>query len=1178
MSVPADSRSGPDNLEPDDLERVLTTAQSENTLISRYGDEIVGVLESDSRFLRTIRGDGWVKWILKESFLRHIRSMTLGPVPIEKFVERYGAEALEAVKEDSEGFSVDLQSRIIQANPLDEEKEAKAIVNRYYQAESQAGDSFDLKIERLPDERNGLRIRILVDSAAIGRFIGKGGEKTKGLIAKLGAEIQVKAVVAIVDRRHTAENDGRSSQSLGTGLALSGALSESAVVVPSIEHAKENSASTALGAGVIHERSVSQPYVASERSNRPIKFLCLGGAAEIGRSCYLLCVGESKFIVLDAGGPSNLGQRQIRFREILSGLPDFEIIAVLISHAHADHIGGLPLLLEALRELGRPAPQVYMSEETREVMPTMLMDSIRRRKADGLPVGYDEGLVNEIYDSAQPVKPGDEVRIGENVRLRLIRNNHIPGAAMIHLDIGGTGVLYTGDVKFGKTFLYGGISYAKYAQELLGIDLAICESTYAAQPPSRYDEEFEQLKTKVGRVAAIQQTIGGIIKEVVQRNGAVLIPVFALGRTQEVLNMLKRIADEVPEIAKTPKYVAGLGMTLSEKLGFELPEGFQRINFVRQTTTDAVSDLPMNRVLNKERPVIIVTTPGMPENGLASAFLAKLVGEEESAIIAVGYQDDGSPLRTFSGVRKGEVVSHGSTESTLMCDVYSYGLEGHEPARGIADFMALMQPRNVFVVHGTPRAEEKMKARIEEYIENMKKKRLPHRTVVTPCSSGSLYVLDPSTQEVKEERDFVRHDSWTRVTPILIRFQDAPKTIEAIDDFLIDYPMVYEGAKHMLAYLTIGPEDVEKFTGLLDLVGARLESRPGEMKDLSDYSLNVKVHSAVDNQLSILGRYLPADRFSLLKTLVTKPSCSFGRLDDSRLGELRGHRLSVNKFLPFLSTSGLYDAVVDHQVAHAIQQAAMGVSAFDRAPIEFKEGFAEYMTYVIHGKPLYRFENFDDVSYMKEIVSHRSNGIYPIWNLSVEERMGSYDNGFAQFKLIEMHQGREKALELGLFGLGEFIRALADSRERWIKADETWLGETVAGLGITSPNVKLSRDGMLTAFFTLPMDVNGASWVKKVRGRALKFPKNAVMVFPSEHFKDRLSLRMASYYSVKWTANDSRSEVKAYLNRGNSYLGVSLPGLGIWIEFEASRLPTGKGAGSETTGQSEGAGAEDTDV
>ena len=233
-----------------------------------------------------------------------------------------------------------------------------------------------------------------------------------------------------------------------------------------------------------------------------IKFL--GACREVGRSGVQLTAGKERFL-FDYGYEVQHGSVPIE--------PELPLSGVFISHTHIDHSGMVPQLYK----LGYKG-NVYTTKATSGIMQILLKDSLKVQKKRGeqthfLPAHIEKTMrLNKTPGYGEPVKFRDS-------KVTFLDAGHIPGAASILLESGGKKILYTGDIKFIETLLVGGAKI-----DVSNLDALLCESTYSYRDHPGREKLADQLRE--------------LCQETVYNNGTMIIPSFAVGRSQEVLLMV----------------------------------------------------------------------------------------------------------------------------------------------------------------------------------------------------------------------------------------------------------------------------------------------------------------------------------------------------------------------------------------------------------------------------------------------------------------------------------------------------------------------------------------------------------------------------------------------------------------------------------------------------------------
>ena len=249
-----------------------------------------------------------------------------------------------------------------------------------------------------------------------------------------------------------------------------------------------------------------------------VRVTALGGFRQVGRSAALLSTKNSK-VLIDCG--LDPGSDNTPYFNVPEALPIDSIDAVVITHAHLDHCGTLP----ALFKYGYDGP-VYCTPPTRDLMALLQLDNIKLGYGEAKKNLYSASDVRDEIMHTIPVKYGDTTDIAPDVRLTFQNAGHILGSAIAHFHVGDGlyNVAFSGDTKFEKTWLFN-----PAVNKFPRLETLVIESTYGGRKdfqPSRKDAS-EQL--------------GEYIKEAVKGGGKVLIPVFAVGRSQEVMLVIEEL-------------------------------------------------------------------------------------------------------------------------------------------------------------------------------------------------------------------------------------------------------------------------------------------------------------------------------------------------------------------------------------------------------------------------------------------------------------------------------------------------------------------------------------------------------------------------------------------------------------------------------------------------------------
>ncbi|HEY4389278.1 MAG TPA: MBL fold metallo-hydrolase [Ktedonobacteraceae bacterium] len=423
-----------------------------------------------------------------------------------------------------------------------------------------------------------------------------------------------------------------------------------------------------------------------------MQVIFVGGAQGVGASCLAVQIAE-QWIVVDAG---------VRVDRKSDPLPDLALLegkdvrAIFVTHAHADHIGALPLLHQAF-----PLAPIFASRGTALLMEVMLSDALKvmaRRAVEEMELPlYPETLIGSMLTRVRPLPVGEPFTVGllPGITVHASRAGHIAGAVSLGFVADEGSLVVSGDVSITPQRTVQGA----VAPPVKRPDLLVLESTYGARlHPNRQAEELR-----------LAQAVG----EGVARGGHVLIPSFGLGRGQEILLIL-RAAQEKGQIPLFSLYVDGLVrrvcstyMLLPESLSPILQRQIRRgyapfnggeISYVRD-------ERDRERILAGP-PACIISSSGMLTGGPSAWYAARLAGREEASIFITGYQDEESPGKRLLDLadHKASTLEVGGMQVSVRCQVAKYSLSAHADGSELAAYAASLQPKQIALVHGDQEA------------------------------------------------------------------------------------------------------------------------------------------------------------------------------------------------------------------------------------------------------------------------------------------------------------------------------------------------------------------------------------------------------------------------------------------------------------------------------------------
>lgn len=428
----------------------------------------------------------------------------------------------------------------------------------------------------------------------------------------------------------------------------------------------------------------------------------LGGANEVGASSMPITI-EGQSILVDEGIRMNATPDK--------QLPDFsqlgKIGAVLLTHAHTDHTGALPILM---RDYLPKDMKVYCTTATKAITQVLLEDNaerLEREKKENKPPQYTRDNVTSALSCMEQVPLCQPIPIcGEALTATWIPAGHILGAAMIYIKGKRESILITGDVSVTNQ-----LSIPSIADKLpYQPDVMVMESTYGdRQHTDRAEQEAKLVQDVANMISA---------------GGKVLIPVFAVGRAQEVILILKR-AMERGRIPKFPVYVDGMVRKVNEiyeRFHHELPPDLQ--NRAKSGEDLFYSD-NIKKIESKDerssilsgKPCCIIASSGMLKGGISSYYAEQLTRGPKNLIAITGYQAKGTPGDALLKAKESqEQIWTLSDEKSVpvKCKVERYQLSAHADGDQLTQLVEQVQPRKLFLVHGEGKARNGLKKSIQK--------------------------------------------------------------------------------------------------------------------------------------------------------------------------------------------------------------------------------------------------------------------------------------------------------------------------------------------------------------------------------------------------------------------------------------------------------------------------------
>lgn len=438
-------------------------------------------------------------------------------------------------------------------------------------------------------------------------------------------------------------------------------------------------------------RGLAMPMLDGEQW---VRMTSMGGFRQVGRSAAMLMTRESK-ILIDCG--LDPGSDATPYFAIPEVQPLNDIDAVVITHAHLDHCGTLP----ALFKYGYEGP-VYCTPPTRDLMALLQLDNIKLGFGEARKNLYEAQHVRKEILHTITLKYNETTDIAPDVRLTFHNAGHILGSAIAHFHIGDGlhNVAFTGDTKFEKTWLFNPAN-----NRFPRLETLVIESTYGGHndmQPSRVDAS-EELRNH--------------LTDAIGHGGKVLIPVFAVGRSQEVMLVIEELM-RTGRIPTIPVYLDGMiweataiHTAYPEYLNSQLrAQIFQKNEnpflspIFRRVETAGMRE----EICHSPDPCIVLATSGMMTGGPVMEYFREWCDDSKNSLLFVGYQSEGSIGRTIQKGRtdislnfKGKSIDLEIKMNRATVD----GFSGHSDRKQLMKYIGSLEPKpdRIIIGHGDDR-------------------------------------------------------------------------------------------------------------------------------------------------------------------------------------------------------------------------------------------------------------------------------------------------------------------------------------------------------------------------------------------------------------------------------------------------------------------------------------------
>jgi putative mRNA 3-end processing factor len=384
-----------------------------------------------------------------------------------------------------------------------------------------------------------------------------------------------------------------------------------------------------------------------------------GAMATVGSSAVLVDTGIEK-IVLDYG--TKIREMPPLFPIPIEGKPD----AVIASHTHLDHIGGIPIF-----SAGGNSVPIYGINVTRPLTELLLLDSLKISREEGVELPFTKADVITTIKNFLPVSYRQPFKL-RKTRITAFNAGHIPGSMMPFLDFGEKNLLYTGDFNTRSTRLL-----KKADEDLPEIDVLITESTYSERDhPDRKEQEKQLVQ---------------IVEDTLAVDGVCLVAGFAVGRIDEILLVLDAYGIDYPV------YVDGMAkkaITIINqhkhllKIPGSLDHALKKVQYV-------ASDRMRRRIV--KTPCVILSTSGMLTGGPIVNYIKKFYDNEKCSLVLTSFQLEDTPGKIL--LETGRFVTKELSLEMRML-VKRLDFSSHSGRKELFEFVKKVSPEKVFCIHG----------------------------------------------------------------------------------------------------------------------------------------------------------------------------------------------------------------------------------------------------------------------------------------------------------------------------------------------------------------------------------------------------------------------------------------------------------------------------------------------
>lgn len=425
-----------------------------------------------------------------------------------------------------------------------------------------------------------------------------------------------------------------------------------------------------------------------------IKFLPLGGASEIGASCFYLNIAGTG-ILLDCGiDPRKKGK---------DSLPNFDLIKnepldfVLISHAHQDHIGALPFLVQEF-----PHVIIYSTYQTKEIAEIVLHNTVNILAKENLEQNelrnYTHEEIDLLVKSIRDVDYNKAIEVNglihnssEKIKITFLDAGHILGSTSIKIEFENEKIIYTGDINISNQSLVVGADINEFGNATT----LIIETTYGATDSSilgSWESEAKRLSKHANKI--------------LHNDGSILIPVFALGKTQEILSTIYSLISK-KQLSETILYTGGVSKEISNiydrnRFIVNYCKKDLSLRNIPQTDFNEINDL---NIFSKNPGIVLASSGMILKDTPSFKFTKHWLRQKKFAIFIVGYIDETAPGFVISNAKKNDSIYFDNELQKVNCEIERFYFSAHSKREELLEIVKRINPEKIILVHGSQEAK-----------------------------------------------------------------------------------------------------------------------------------------------------------------------------------------------------------------------------------------------------------------------------------------------------------------------------------------------------------------------------------------------------------------------------------------------------------------------------------------